>query len=222
MRALLGTAELRLGDPRAVADLQRAVADAQGASERAGYSLPLGRALMIAGRGYESVVVLGEAADAVADADRELGLRLAAEAMFAARLAPPATEPARARLDRWGELSGTTSAERLALVAVAHSDALRLRCSAGDAAELAGRGLANGALFADEGPDSATPYRGSFTLALAERLDEAAAVNARGLEDSRIRGSALGFALASTAQADVELRRGSSPMPRRTPVPRST
>jgi DNA-binding CsgD family transcriptional regulator len=208
LRALLGSAELRLGDPRAIGDLQQALAEAGDRGEGGQHALTLGRALMFAGRGREAVSVLGEAADAVADEDRELGLRLAAEAMFAARMNPATVDPARRRLDGWGELAGATPAERIALVAGAYSDALHLRRPAAEVAELAGRGLGGGALFAHEGPDSVTPYRASSTLALAERFDEAAEANARGLEDARARGSAVGFALASAAQADVDLRRG--------------
>ncbi len=208
VRALLGSAELRLGDPQAIADLQRAVEDAAEGAERARHALALGRALMFAGRGREAASILGETADAVGGEDRELGLRLAAEAAFAARLHPATVEPARRRLDRWGELAGDTAAERLALVAGAYSDALHLRRPAHEVSELAGRGLGGGALFAHEGPDSATPYRASAALALAERFDEAAKTNQRGLEDARVRGSAMGFALASAAQADVDLRRG--------------
>ncbi len=208
LRALLGTAELRIGDPRAVGDLHRAVLEAGNAGERAGHALLLGRALMFAGRGREAAGVLGEAADAVPAGDRDAGLRLAGEALFAARLDPSAIDAARARLDRWDRLEGATAAERLALVAIAYTDALRLRCSADRAAQLASRGWDGGTLLAHEGPDSATPYRASATLAIAERFQTAAEVNTAGMEEAQARGSAVGFALASAAQADVELRRG--------------
>jgi DNA-binding CsgD family transcriptional regulator len=63
-------------------------------------------------------------------------------------------------------------------------------------------------LLGDEGPDSATPYRAAATLALADHYDEASEASARGLDDARLRASALGVTLASVAAADADLRRG--------------
>jgi len=207
--ALLGASEARMRDPRAPDHLQEALELTTDPAERAELAIELGRALLMAGRLQEAIATLERAIASPEPRDAELGLRLEAELIGAARLDISRREDAARRLERVASgITDYTPAGRPVLANVAFEQVARGENPA-RAAQLAERALAGGALLAEQSPDSPVYYLAAWTLALTDRLGQADAALALALRDARVRGSALAFTIASCFRSNVAYRMGS-------------
>ena len=172
-------------------------------------AVELGRALLMAGRVPEAIALYERAIDELDVPDGDLSLRLESELIGAARLDMSRRAEAAERLARVGRhLSGDRPSERPVLANVAFEMLVR-----GEPPErtvpLARRALADGALLADESPDSPVYHLACWTLAMADRLEEADDALELALQEARVRGSALGFTIASCFRSNVAFRMGS-------------
>ena len=206
----LGAAEHDVGDPNARERLEEALAAAADARERALATLPLGRALLAAGRVAEAASALEAAADALED-DDELGAQLRAELSGAALLDHGA---ARAELTRMEALAdapvppGSAGAAHRATLgnlswwlALQGADAER----AGGVAE---RAVADGILLRAAGTSAPTLHYAANVLVAADRFDAASELLDAALDEARRAGSAIGFAVTSTTRSLLAFRLG--------------
>ena len=204
----LGAAESRAGDVRAIEDLKHAFELTHAPDRQAVIALELGRALTMAGRPLETIDLVTNASAALADHEADLALRLEAELLEAARLSV-GTRPLIA--DRLQTLRtrvhGQRPAERVLGAQLAYEAVIQGE-SAPHAAELATTALGAGALLREEGCESHTYYYAVWTLALCDRLREAANALDAAIADARTHGSALGYGIASCFRSNVHYRTG--------------
>ncbi|HEV3378907.1 MAG TPA: AAA family ATPase [Thermoleophilaceae bacterium] len=206
----LGSAELRLGDPAAAEHLAAAVELLPGEPAQVARSArQLALAHTIAGLADRSVAVLQAAIELVEPADRELALVLEGELASHARQAPLETRaPAVKRLERHGELAGTTPGERLVLASLACERA-RASDSAAQAARHLESALAGGRLLAEQDVDVGGPFYDIVTgLLAADALDVAERALEQALADARERGSIPAVAYLTSRRGRLYLRRG--------------
>jgi DNA-binding CsgD family transcriptional regulator/tetratricopeptide (TPR) repeat protein len=201
----LGRAEAMAGEPQAAAHLRDGIAQLGDRPDRPEQALASGRALFALGRPRDALAAFqyGLARAEQLDTDTVASLRaahttatwLTCEALpdVLESTVPPATA------DR--------PADRALLALHAIGGAVR-GLPAAEVRALAERALAHGALLDDETSDGLTYYLASWALAAAGDLQMAEAALTVAVEDSRSRGSVLGFATASQARAMTILRRG--------------
>jgi DNA-binding CsgD family transcriptional regulator len=206
----LGSAELRLGAPEAAEHLAAAaelLRDEPVELARAVRQLAL--ALTISGRADQSVASLEGAIELVEPVDPELALMLEGELASHARQATvEARAPAVRRLERHGELEGSTPGERIVLASLACERASRTESAAEAAAHLKGA-LAEGRLLAEQDVDVGGPfYDIVMGLLAADALDVAERALERALSDAKARGSIPAVAYLTGRRGWVHLRRG--------------
>ena len=206
--AELGAAESRAGDARAIVDLKRALELTHAPDRRATIVLELGRALTMAGRPLETIDLLTTASAALGDHEADLALRLDAELLEAARLSVGTRPLVGDRLKSLRtRVPGRRPAERVLGAQLAYEAVIQGE-SAPHAAELATTALGAGALLREEGCESHTYYYAAWTLALCDRLREAANALDAAIADARTHGSALGYGIASCFRSNVYYRTG--------------
>jgi DNA-binding CsgD family transcriptional regulator len=206
----LGSAELRLGAPEAAEHLAGAAGLLRGDPiELARAVRQLALALTISGRADQSVAALEGAIEVVEPADPELALTLEGELASHARQATVETRaPAVRRLERHGELDGSTPGERIVLASLACERA-RQSESAREAASHLENALAGGRLLAEQDVDVGGPfYDIVMGLFAADALDVAERALERALADAQARGSIPGVAYLTGRRGWVHLRRG--------------
>lgn len=205
----LGIAQLRTGDPAAVATLRKGLSLADDPEEAATLTRHVALALLMSGQRIEAFEVLASAVDAHEPRDRDARLRMEADlcsvGFISAETAPHAAE----RVGRLApQLTGETPAERVLMALLAF-----LKSMSGEpiehAASTAERALAKGQLLEDQLPDGPALYMALDVLVDAERFELFDAVLARAFADAAKRGSLLGFASASTFRAQGHWYRGS-------------
>jgi DNA-binding CsgD family transcriptional regulator len=229
--AELGWAEYLAHERKgAVEHLIDAMRLAQTADDRAALALRASRVLVIAGvdRSDEAVGILDHAMSDIPQGESEVRMRLEAELVAAAGLKLSTRPRQRDWLERLhARQLGDSHAERLVLANLVgwtliegrvpghFPDLARRTANAGSPAqitlELAVRALADGRLLEEEGPESELFYVAANALFTADWLDRSAYWFDRALDAARTRGSAVGFALASTFQAEVAYRTGNLP-----------
>jgi DNA-binding CsgD family transcriptional regulator len=206
--AELGAAQLRAGDPGAVATLEQAVRDAPTPEERAGITLLLGRALTTSGRFQDAVALLEGLLEARDELAPETILRLKVELIAPSRLDPETLPIAKRHLAGAGpELTGARPAERLMLAHLAY-DAVTCCVPSERTLDLARRALADGALLAEAGSESPAYYVAAWSLGLCDRCREADQALSAAIDAAAQTGSALGFAMATSFRASVRHRAG--------------
>jgi DNA-binding CsgD family transcriptional regulator len=206
----LGSAELRFGAPEAAEHLAAAADLLRGDPiELARAVRQLALALTISGRADQSIVALHDSIAVVEPADPELALMLEGELASHARQATvEARAPAVRRLERHGELEGSTPGERLVLASLACERARRSESASEAATHLEGA-LAEGRLLADQDVDVGGPfYDVVMGLLAADALDVAERALERALADMQARGSIPGVAYLTGRRGWVHLRRG--------------
>jgi DNA-binding CsgD family transcriptional regulator len=206
----LGSAELRLGAPEAAGHLAAAADLLRGDPvELARAVRQLALALTISGRADQSIVALHDAIEVVEPADAELALMLEGELASHARQATVETRaPAVRRLERHGELEGSSPGERIVLASLACERARRSESAREAATHLEGA-LAEGRLLAEQDVDVGGPfYDIVIGLLAADALDVAEHALDRALADMRARGSIPGVAYLTGRRGWVHLRRG--------------
>lgn len=205
--AELGRAEALSGRHGAVERLESALAVTPNPAERLAILADLGPMLIWSGRGSQAVALIDAEIDgAGAGLPRPLLLRLLASAPGTAVLS---SEPPRVaqRFQRLRDELGPDGADDPAVLACLSLEQAQIGESSRRAVELARRSLESG-LLAQLTSDS-QEYRQPMTaLFLSDRLGEAVAMIDEGLDDSRRRGSVVGFAIGSCLRAHVQFRAG--------------
>ena len=206
--AELGKAEVRAAMPdRAIEHLRKALDGTPDARERARMAHDLAIGLVAPGRYREAVEMLVEAVDGAQASDPELGRRLSAELISAARLTPD-TLPISSEqvVNVEAELLGRTRGERMLMATLAHEELLRAS-DPGKAERLAAVAL-QGGLVGELGGDSSLAVDALFALIVAADPETAERWVATALDDVRARGSVIGLARVSCFQAMLAYRRG--------------
>jgi DNA-binding CsgD family transcriptional regulator/tetratricopeptide (TPR) repeat protein len=205
----LGSAEVLVAQPAAAEHLAAAVDLIREPGQLATAARLLAYALTMSGNADGAVDALESAVRVVEPADRELALTLEAELAIQAQVARrEARAPAARRLERHGELAGSTPGERMLRSFLAFEHA-RASESADEAVVHIERALAAGWLSSEEQLD----FGGAFYLLIvglrdtdACNLAEAALREALTDAQARVSIPALAFALAHRAVRSM--RRG--------------
>jgi DNA-binding CsgD family transcriptional regulator/Tfp pilus assembly protein PilF len=206
----LGSAELRVGAPEAAEHLAAAAAMLRGEpAELARAARQHALALTISARADQALAALEGAIDVVEPADRELALTLEGELASHARQASVETRaPAMRRLERHGDLDGSTPGERLVLASLACERARRSESAAEAARHLEGA-LAGGRLLAEQDVDVGGPFYDIVVgLLAADALDVADRALEQALADARARAAIPAVAYLTSRRGWVHLRRG--------------
>jgi DNA-binding CsgD family transcriptional regulator len=205
-----GSAELRLGTPEATGHLAAAAELLRGEpTELARAARRLALALTFSGRADRAVTALEGAIEVVEPEDPELALILEGELASHARQARVETRaPAVKRLERYGEVEGSTPGERIVLASLACERARRSE-TAREAAGHLEKALAGGRLLAEQDVDVGGPFFDIVIgLLAADALDVAERALEQALGDARARGSIPAVAYLSSRRGWVHLRQG--------------
>ena len=224
---LLGRAEYAAHSPGAAARLIEAMDGAPTSTERGELALQASKALIMAepNRSQAAIQILDQAIVDLGRPESQLSMRLEAQLLAAAGL-KLATRPLHAqRIDGlYARALGDQPADRLLLGNLAlwtlidgrtpgrfHDLAKHAR-QAGSPADVARlvarRAIADGQLLREEGSDSELFYLPIMTLRLGDFFDETEYWLQGAIDNSRRRGSVLGYAIASAALAELDYRRG--------------
>ena len=204
----LGRARARNSPVEAAADLEQALGLTVDPLMRAELARARSAALMNSARVVEAFTGLECAiAELPSDADRELRLRMEAEVLAIGMLAPALNRRAADRIDALPDLAGDTPGERLVLANLARHR-WHLGAPAREAADLAERALAGGALLDDQEPDSPTLGMTISILLQAGRRAQAASLVELLHRDASRRGSVMGAAIATSLMASLQFRSG--------------
>ena len=204
----LGKSEIRAALPdAAVGHLREALDQTPDPRERALMTQDLAIGLVAPGRYEEGVAMLQEALESVRDVDPELGRRLEAELLCAARLDPRTVPIARAVYERLPErIDADTPGRRMLLATLAHERVMR-GGTATEVGDLASRAL-DGGLVAEQSGDSGLVMDAGFALAVAGDFERAERYAEDALADVRRRGSVIGFARTSTMRSILRFHQG--------------
>jgi DNA-binding NarL/FixJ family response regulator len=206
----LARAEHGLGRPEALDSVLTAHAAALDEVDRAQAALAL---MWAAGPGagdpLELVGLIDAAISGVAGRHRELELRLEACRLMAAFLVPPLFQEVLGHAERFAGLDGRTAGECELLLHVAVHRWLSGR-PADDVADPAERAVSDPQLVAAIGPESVWFSLVIGQLFKTDRLDAARRTVAIALAEATRRGSAPGFAAASSWRAWIGLRAGAA------------
>jgi DNA-binding CsgD family transcriptional regulator len=202
----LGLVEAQLGEhENGERDLRAALAELREPADRMAGSHALAEVLA-ATEGHAAAVAVLE--DAAAGLDGDLALMLDIQRTMLSLYVPELAGAACVRMGEYEQLPGKTPTERLALASAALAKTFDPTACAADALALAHRALGDGALLAEHTAD-AIPYAcAKWVLLQCEDVDGADRESERGLEDSRARGSALGFATTWLSYAMSAMTRG--------------
>jgi DNA-binding CsgD family transcriptional regulator len=202
----LGRAEGTAGEALAVERLSGAVSLMGDPAERASAALVAGRVMITHGRWREAAKTfkLGLAQPDQVPVQLRAGLA-AAHAAVSGMTAATEASPVGVSVK---DLALAETRAGRALLAEAASHRATRGAPAGDVRELAMRALAGGALLEEETADGIAYYLAAWALTLAEDIQAAELALTAAVEDSRRRGSVLGFATACHFRAMAVLRRG--------------
>lgn len=205
----LGTVRSTLGDPRAIADLQRADALARDDQTRAQVALALSGTLEMSGRSAEAADHLTAVSRAIEDSEPDWARELDAQALFSASLNADLHDAMAGRLLAAREIAGDgpSPAERRILSFAAHDVALGAG-TAEEAVELAHRALGHGDLLSHETADSLTYFCAASALLHAGALADGYRACSEAIAEARSRGSHRGYAMASTFRAMANVAMG--------------
>ncbi|MDQ3730011.1 MAG: helix-turn-helix transcriptional regulator, partial [Actinomycetota bacterium] len=208
LSAELGLTELAANNPDAETHLRVALEQTKDPDSRASLSLALGRAVMMRGDLPGAMDVFQRAISERGDQTDDQALRLEAELIGAARLAPSTRALLSERFQRTRtSLDTDTPGERLVLANLS-LEMVTAGEPVDDCVAAAQRALAGGKLLHEEGPHAPVFYFPAWSLALCDRYAPARAALAEALQEARKRGSALGFAIANCFSANVSFRMG--------------
>jgi DNA-binding CsgD family transcriptional regulator len=157
----------------------------------------------------EALAMVERALEGVAGRHRELELELEAVRLMAAFMSPDLMQQVLGRAERFADLPGRTPGECQLLLHVAIHRFLR-GASAAAVVQPLERVLADPEVIAAIGPDSAWLWFVLSALFKTDRLDLARRTVAAALSEAQRRGSAPGFATASSFRAWIALREGSA------------
>lgn len=204
----LGFAQVLCGQPAAVKPLEKALAMAGDPRQRAGIAHVLSFAFGVANRFDDAAGVLETTLDDLADTDRALSQTLESTLLGFAALQLSTRPTHRRRLARLREQTlGDSPTERMLLAQVAWWS-----CLEGEPADvvrdLAERALAGGRLLSEVGSDSLEFYCVPNALLFSDSLELARYWLDQAMADARARRAPVGFAHASSRQAELRYRVG--------------
>ena len=207
--AELGKAEVRAALPDdAVQHLRQALAETVDPRRRAQMTHDLAIGLVAPGRYVEAVTMLEQSVEAARTVDPELGRRVEAELLCAARLVAETLPLANERFARLRQpIAGDTPGERMLLATLAHQRLLD-GGTAADAVEFATRAV-EGGLVSEQSGDAGVVIDAVFALIIGGALDRAEHAIEDALLDVRRRGSVIGFSRQSCMRAILNFERGS-------------
>lgn len=194
------------GESPAVEHLRKAVELHEDPRERAEAALLLGEALWARDRFREAAAAFDAGIEDVRGRDRELELRLEGHFASAARLTLSACPPVTTRLDRFADVEGRTTGERLVAGVLAADSALSGQRPA-VVAQLAERAVAGGRLPSDQA-GAHTPIFAANALLWTDQLDRADELLEQLESEARTRGSVRSLAIASCWRSSIAYRRG--------------
>jgi DNA-binding CsgD family transcriptional regulator/tetratricopeptide (TPR) repeat protein len=215
----LGAVEYRLARPEAVDHLTSAMGLIRDPRLLGATARWLALALTLAGDADRAVQVIESAVGVIEPDDRELALLLEAELFAHAQMASVERRaPAATRVERYAELAGATSGERLVLASLAFERA-RASESASEAAGHLEQALAGRRLLGNQDLDVAGPsardalqqgvvYLVLIGLLATDALDVAEACLEQALADARLRASIPAQAFVIEFRGRTCLRRG--------------
>jgi DNA-binding CsgD family transcriptional regulator len=205
----LGSAELQVGKPAALARLQVVLKGASDVQTRLAAAQELVWALVYAGRVRDAVELCTEVVAGVSPDDQELALRLEAGLVSVAQFAPAYARPVIDRLAPYEDrLRGETSGERQVLACLAFRAAHRSG-SAPKTAALALLALSDGNLLHDHHQSRSPAYfLAVLALLYADWLDEAERYFDLAIEEARKRGFAADAGGAAGCRCHVLVRQG--------------
>jgi DNA-binding CsgD family transcriptional regulator len=205
----LGSAELQVGKPAALARLRVVFEGASDVHMRLAAAQELVWALVFAGRVRDAVELCTQVVAGVSPDEQELALRLEADLVSIAQLAPAYAKPVIDRLARYEDrLRGETSGERQVLACLAFR-AAHLGESASQTAALALLALADGTLLHDQYQSRSPAYfLAVLALLYADWLDEAERYFDLAIVESRRRGFAAVSGITAGCRCHVLIRQG--------------
>jgi DNA-binding CsgD family transcriptional regulator len=206
--AALGSAELELARPTALAHLRSVLEGAQDPGTRLQAGRELMWALTYTDQMEESIAIGAQVLASVPDDDKELRLQFEGDLAAAAVFAPASAKAALDRLARYdGKLRGDTLGERLVLACLAFRSA---HCgeSATSTAELAQLALSNDRLLREHRRTPAPFFLAVWALIYADLLDDAERHLDRAIDQARELGIAASFGSASGTRCQVLIRQG--------------
>jgi DNA-binding CsgD family transcriptional regulator len=207
----LGGVEARLGDPVAVehALQARALISEPRESVELAYEVSVG--YLVAGRFDDSIDTLEQAIETIDERDNELRLRLEAQLLSLARLAPGRAELVRRHLHEIPhDLPGKTPGERMILAELAFA-ALIAGEPVDQVADLATRAFGDGQLIAEQPPGSLPVLDAIWALVFSDQHHLAMRAYDRLITTARKQGWPIAFALISSRRSEAHYRGGSIP-----------
>ena len=204
----LGSAELHVARPTAVAHLREVVEDATDAQMRFEATQELVWALAFVDRVQEGVAVGHTVLDDVPAEETELRLRLSGWLVATAQFAPQIAKRELDGLAHYaGTLTGATVGERQILALLAFAAAHR-GDSVDETVELARLALAGDRLLREHRPGAPAPALGVWALVYADELAEAERCFDVVIEEARRAGWRTGFGTAMGCRCQVLVRQG--------------
>ena len=206
----IGEAELQAGVGGATERLEQALELATDPEQQARILLTLGRALFSTGEYVRAREALRQGL-AQLPSGEDLSLELSGWSIAVARDGPRLPAVTQERLESLleGEAPGRTRDERLLLVHVAYEAVRSGMRPSEQVARLASRGLADGALLNDGGPDIMGPYGGAcYALLYAGEIGAAIGALGSAIELSQARGSRVAFGRLSRLRGIAHYLRG--------------
>ncbi len=177
---------------------------------RAPLAVQLGRAVCIVDGPAAAVAVLDEQQSSLRaqGADEDLLLGLEVEAASTGLLDERTAADGAARLQGFADLAGTTPSQRLGLVALALHGAFTGTRRSDDVADIARRGVAEGAFLDDNGSTAPPVYMALYALIVSDATGLAHEFADQVVAVAREEGSAMGTRAAMTLRGLLELLTG--------------
>jgi DNA-binding CsgD family transcriptional regulator len=204
----LGRVEARLSSPAVVDVLREALDLADDARTRGLAAFELGRALVLTLRLEEGAEVLERGIEATAADEPELAGRLRAELIGVARLDDALRSIVHRHLPVMREELDSSGPVRSLVLANLAWEGVVDNEPIGPLADMAAEALEDDTLLAGEGSDSPNFMLAMGVLLYADRYAEYERHVDVAIDQSRRRGSALGFAFANCLRAYLNVRRG--------------
>jgi DNA-binding CsgD family transcriptional regulator len=189
----LGEVQLQTGQAGATQRIREAVELSADPRRRAGACRALGRALLSAGDWAGAAKAFGRGLGELAGQDDELSLELRGWSITLGRDGSSAAEAAMPTARDQGDAPARTRIERLQLAQLAYESVTSGARPYQEAARLARRALAGGALLNDGATDTGPYSAACYALAYAGEPAAAIAELTRAIELSQRRGSPVGF-----------------------------
>jgi DNA-binding CsgD family transcriptional regulator len=207
----LGLVEAASGEALSLQHLDEALASLDGADAKAEALYALGQTLYRYGRHEEAAATFRQGADLMAG-HIELVQTFDAAFMCAADKIPHVLSDADSRLEEYAiqleDKEALTSAERVLLACLALRSAMRVIRDADEVAAITTRALGDGALLAEQSPESMVVYLAVEALIFAGRFEQAQETLDAAIAQARERGLALAYAEASMIRAILMYQRG--------------